>query len=354
MSLRPPYCEDWLELGDDFISDEIVQSTEIVIGREDIYWASSCVERYIQGAYGILVWFWVRDDPMREYRAILYSDSFINKIRPTLHVKINDTKKDSRRSMFVIIPQSAENADGVSLRSYGIRTLVRLQVLNQVASGRREIVNTFKLKAAKFGLIIGKRCFADREGDFVIVPKRPSGTMDAGETPDNIIHDRTQVMDTFARNDPEALRRLLDNPETKLKMLLSAFIVKLGDHTMRFIVKENANFALELIDMYHCPCESQTWDVFHIIHSDGDSAYAKFKEEQNTKKEKNDAEQPKNSKGHQNSHSEAERLLKESEESRPALTVPPPEAIASASYPVHRDGGCIATSTHSDNPEGAS
>ena len=55
-----------------------------------------------------------------------------------------------------------------------------------------------------------------------------------------------------------------------------------------------------------------------------------------------------------NPHSEAGRLLQESEESSLATNVPPSEEVTSQTGPVRLSGDCTATRTHSNNPEGAS
>lgn len=55
-----------------------------------------------------------------------------------------------------------------------------------------------------------------------------------------------------------------------------------------------------------------------------------------------------------NSHPEAGRLLQESEERRHAVSVPPSEEVTSQAAPSRHRGGCTATHTRSNNPEGAS
>jgi hypothetical protein len=267
--------QNWLELGHDFISNEIVKSAEVTANCG----AVSCtpyIQGYINGDFGILVWFWAicGEDAPREFRAILYSHAWscADTTRDTkTAINIHAPHRGQHQggsSMFVGVPDGVDNAKRMPLGSVGIPSVVRLQILNQSLSSRREVIDAFKARLCESVLVV-RGPFADRKGDLLI----PGRTMNPGKAPDNVIQDGAQIVDTFARNDAEALRNFLRDPEMIRNAILSAIRIELGFYSKRATFKEVPGLSIELINMLHCPIKPESGD-FYTAHFNLSSAYA--------------------------------------------------------------------------------
>ena len=273
--MRPPTIsvnlsasDDWLELSDNFISNEIVKTAKEVVSGED----GRCLpylQSYMNGDFGILVWFWaiIRDSPPREYRAIFYSYAWASTDRSwDAKTSVNvhgtdDSQHQSGSSMLVGVPYTVQDTEKMLLGSCGIPSVVRLQVLNQSLSGRREILDAFKLGILKHGLVL-TRGVGERKGNFIV-----DRGINLPEPPNNIIQDSPQIVDTFARNDAEALRNVLGNPEMIRNTISFSIRVELGFYSKRCTFKECLGFDSELIDVYHCPVKPESGD-FYTVHCD--------------------------------------------------------------------------------------
>src|SRR5207245_10822459 len=114
--------EDWLKLGDDFISDKLVKIDQEV--TSDLPPSrSSYVEGYINGEFDLCIWFNAAfgDSAPCEFRAILY-DAPSSDTGRLLQVITSqgDTMIHAAHQvgspMFVGIPQSVEDVDGMPVR----------------------------------------------------------------------------------------------------------------------------------------------------------------------------------------------------------------------------------------------
>ena len=265
-SLRFPTSKDRLELGDDFIPNEIVHSAEVVIGGKNAS-GMPYTQSYMNRDFGLLVWSGATlgKAAPREFCAILYSHSWTsNSVARTSKGPVevhatDDSQHHGRSSVFVGIPHVVQNTEGVSLNSTSISSVVRLEVLNQVLSGRREVVNSFKGRLLK-QILIARGVFSDRERDSLV-----NWRIKFPQTPNNVVQNGPQIMDTFSRNNAQTLRNLFIDPEMKRNTILSTLRVELGFYSKRTTFKEVPSLSIELTDVFDCSIKPESGD-FYTVH----------------------------------------------------------------------------------------
>ena len=104
------------------------------------------------------------------------------------------------------------------------------------------------------------------------------------------------------------------------------------------VVQPLRHFSIQIIHMTLCPLKL-TMEFAISRHSEVGLRHEEETEDQE---------------GSGDSHSEAGRLLQESEESRHAVTDQRHQEVTAETAPSHRRGGYTATRTHLGNPEDAS
>jgi hypothetical protein len=253
--------EDWLKLGDDFVTDKIVQGLQTMDSHGSPCWPRF-IEGYINRKFSIQVRFRsvFRDGRTQHFRAILYSAA-ANKPRAAYLDFFKgegwyNSSHDSRSPMLVVIPETVEDID---VMCCNIISVVRLQIFNQSSGGSREPTKPSEINSIG-GVFVARPVITDRESNSLM-----NGAVDLPQTPNDVIQNRTKVVDAISRDDPEAVRRLLINPEEKRKELLSSLRVTLGNHSERVSFEEGISFSSELVDVFLCPVEPEQGN-FHVVH----------------------------------------------------------------------------------------
>lgn len=206
-----------------------------------------------------------------------------------------------------------------------ISSVVRLQPLNECLG----LVGSYITDASQSILSESNIGLIDWEHSFSI------GKGGTSQFPSNIIEGRPHVMDAVSNHKGQVTDgEFLGIDEAR--MIDPIFRISITHDGVGVAVEEVPNRLFDKFQM-----------VFGPLTLFEDSVDGWHGESEN-------GEETENAEGRRNSHSEAGRLLQESEESRHAFSVPPSEEVASQTASSHHRGDCTATHIHSNNPEGAS
>jgi hypothetical protein len=238
----------------------------------------------------------------------------------------HSSSHQSRRAMLVRIPHSVKSVK----KAIPVASIVRLFVRNPILDFDWKTLNLGRISFQKLGF------------RFVELEAKVIGGISRLSQPINKTVDcSAKVMNRISRAKSKGPQGLFVDLHFKDNMTEIPFSLYLLNYCIwpRTLRKKCVGIKYELIDAMPCPIEPSLGKL-HIFRT-------RFTHE-TSQTDSNNIERC------GNPHPEAGRLLQESEESRHAFNVQPQEEVAAQIAPSHLRGGCTATHTRSDNPEGAS
>lgn len=232
----------------------------------------------------------------------------------------------------VVVRQHIQEPERVVLR-LTVPSLKRLLLLDDCLVVRAEKAHS-SFDATRESPTVGVSehvaVFEDRELDVVINDLIVYSRQLAGR----VIERGSRLVEKLT-DQPTTTRRRLPQPDGL--DLQEPGCVEIVDNTVRFSFEEALDGSFQGFEMFPAPVNFVRDRVVGIGH-EVESAYGQ------------DAA---NSQGRRDSRPQAQGLSRESQERRQALNSKQPEEVASQTATAHRDGGCIATCTHSGSPKDA-
>lgn len=253
----------WLQLCDDFVSDEIVQLEEECAGNHS---ASEFpyIESYINREFGLEVTYRlsVGERYFCDFRTIVGCPS-ANAASSNTHISLRrqantslNSSNENGEPMFVVVPQSVKDIQNVLFVS--IPSIVRLEVLNYGLGFSWDFFEVTRLFIGKINE--AARADIDRESKSTI----GSRIMDLPQIPDDVIKCSSEVMDSISHNESKSGGGLPIYLKTIGDHIARNILIFLGNHTVRLCFKEEFGFSFELLDVFPRPLDPRIGE-FHII-----------------------------------------------------------------------------------------
>ena len=332
--------EEWLKLGDDFVTHKVVHLDEEFVGKMPSRWPIF-VEGYLNGYFGLEVHWKVAVGERYSFQFLAVFDGSCSQRACARSLPRGDNVEHVVDSgdiegqvMLFFDREPVKDVENVSFRV--MPSLVRLKMLDKVYDLCTEaFLQSGEIFSPLLALVTREK----------VESKLTAGVLPPtlSKAPNEVIENRAQIVDSISGNDSESQWWFPFNLEQG-RPLVEAVKLFWGDYTVRVGFEKRLGLAFELLDVLPCSLDPKV-GKFYIIAARHD--------EQVTQEDSEDSEGPRDSRPDAGG---SDARLQEgggAYQGEASNSPSPPEEGLTQTSPSPRLGGYTAKHTRSGSPEDA-